>query len=205
MKMNKLILLNAALISASGYAYDDHASWSQSRGSYSGSYQYITETEAWQSNATLLSKDSYGKETAVSTPYKGLGFRVGAGTELARFVRFTAYSSSRDLSNSLTDSLRSYQVGGETAVSFYGPVLNLQFGLGLFASRQHQQKPNEGRTFIGSGFTGSVGFEKFISQKASVMFTVRGQQETLRPDEKESSDVLGVSSTGAAFALVLWM
>lgn len=205
MKIIKFIMLNAALISTSVYAYDDHSSWSQSRGSYSGSYQYITETEVWQSNATLMSKDFYGKETAMSTPYKGLGFRVGAGTELARFVRFSAYSSSRDLSNSLTDSLRSYQVGGETAVSFYGPVLNLQFGLGLFASRQHQQKPNEGRTFIGSGFTGSVGFEKFISQKASVMFTVRGQQETLRPDEKESRDVLNVSSTGAAFALILWM
>jgi len=202
---NKYVILAALCSAGTSYAYDDHASWSQSRGSYSGSYQYITETEAWQSNATLLSKDPYGKETVMSTPYKGLGFRVGVGTELARFVRFTAYSSSRDLSNSLTDSLRSYQIGGETAVSFYGPVLNLQFGLGLFASRQHQQKPNEGRTFIGSGFTGSVGFEKFISQKASVMFTVRGQQETLRPDESESRDVLGVSSTGAAFALVLWM
>lgn len=205
MKINKLIMLSISFVSVSGYAYDDHASWSQSRGSYNGSYQYITETEAWQSNATLLSKNAYGKEIAASTPYKGLGFRVGVGTELARFVRFTAYSSSRDLSNSLTDSLRSYQVGGETAVSFYGPVLNLQFGLGLFASRQHQQKPNEGRTFLGSGLTGSVSFEKFISQKASVMFTVRGQQETLRPDEKESRDVLSISSTGAAFALVLWI
>lgn len=203
--MKRYAILAAICGATQSYAYDDHASWSQGRGSYSGSYQYITETEAWQSNATLLSTDSLGNETTTSTPYKGLGFRVGLGVELARFVRFTAYSSSRDLSNSLTDSLRAYQAGGETAVSFYGPVINLQFGLGVFASRQHQQKPNEGRTYLGSGFTGSVGFEKFISQKASVMFTVRGQQETLRPDEKNSRDTLSVSSTGASLALILWM
>lgn len=202
---NKYVILAALCGAGTSYAYEDHASWSQGRGSYSGSYQYITETEAWQSGATLLSRDSSGKETSTFTPYKGLGFRVGVGTELARFVRFTAYSSSRDLSNSLTDSLRSYQIGGETAVSFYGPVINLQFGLGLFGSRQLQQKPNEGKTFMGSGFTGSVGFEKFISQKASVIFSVRSQKEVLRPDEKESRDILSVSSTGASFALVLWM
>jgi hypothetical protein len=202
---SKYLVFSALTFASTGYAYDDHASWSQGRGSYYGAYQYITETEAWQSKATLLSVDERGKETVSVTPYKGLGFRAGVGVELARFVRFTAYSSSRDLSNSVVDSLRSYQLGGEGALSFYGPVVNLQFGVGIFGSRQLQQKPNEGKTYIGSGFTGSVGFEKFISQKASVIFSVRGQQESLRPDSKESSDNLSVSSTGASLALSLWM
>jgi hypothetical protein len=205
MKLNNAILFGAVLVSANSYAYDDHASWSSSRGNYYGSYQYITETEGWQSTATLLSKDQFGRETQTTTPYKGLGFRAGLGVELAKFVRFSAYSASRDLTNSTSDSLRSYQLGGETAVSFYGPVLNIQFGIGLFASRQLQQKPNDGRTYLGSGFTGSVGFERFISQKASMIFSIRSQQESLRPDDKDSKDKLLINSTGASLALSLWM
>jgi hypothetical protein len=205
MKLNNAILFSAVLVATNSYAYDDHASWSSGRGSYYGSYQYITETEGWQSTATLLSKDQLGRETQNTTPYKGLGFRAGLGIELARFVRFSAYSASRDLTNSTSDSLRSYQLGGETAVSFYGPVLNIQFGIGAFASRQLQQKPNDGRTYLGSGFTGSVGFERFISQKASMILNVRSQQESLRPDDKDSKDNLLINSTGASLALSLWM
>lgn len=205
MKLNNAILFGVILGSSSGYAYDNHAGWASSRGGYYGSYQYITETEGWQSTATLLTKDKFGRESQATTSYKGLGFRVGLGIELARFVRFSAYSSSRDLTNSTVDSLRSYQLGGETAVSFYGPILNIQFGIGAFASRQLQQKPNDGRTYLGSGFTGSVGFERFISQKASVLLNVRTQQESLRPDDKDSRDNLLINSTGASLALSLWM
>lgn len=201
----KVLLLTTSTLAMNAYAYNDHASWSEGRGSYYGSYQYITETQLWQSNATLKSTDDLGNESTTMTPYKGAGFRVSFGTELAKFARFTTYSSYRDLTNSLTDSLRAYQVGGEGSLTFSGPVVNLQLGVGLFGSRQLQQKPGIGKTYAGTGTTALVGIEKFIAPNASVIFSLRSQRESLRSDQKSSSDALDVSSNGASFALALWM
>lgn len=204
MKIKVLSLITSAF-AINSYAYNDHASWSEGRGSYYGSYQYTTETQLWQSSALLKSTDELGNEAITTTPYKGAGFRVSFGTELAKFARFTTYSSYRDLTNSLTDSLRAYQVGGEGALTFSGPVVNLQLGVGLFGSRQLQQKPDEGKTYAGTGTTALIGIEKFIAPNASVIFSLRSQRESLRPDQKSSVDTLEVSSTGASFALALWM
>lgn len=201
----KILSLVTSTLTVNAYAYNDHASWSEGRGPYGGSYQYTTETQLWQSSAVLTSTDELGSETTTTTPYKGVGFRVSFGTELARFARFTTYSSYRDLTNSLTDSLRAYQVGGEGSLTFSGPVVNLQLGVGLFGSRQLQQKPGAGKTYAGTGTTALIGIEKFIASNASVIFSFRSQQESLKSDQKLSSDVLDVSSSGASFALALWM
>lgn len=201
----KILLLTTSTLAMNAYAYNDHASWSEGRGSYYESYQYTTETQLWQSSALLKSADELGNETITTTPYKGAGFRVSLGTELAKFARFTTYSSYRDLTNSLTDSLRAHQVGGEGTLTFFGPVANLQLGVGLFGSRQLQQKPGVGKTYSGTGTTALIGIEKFIAPNASVIFSLRSQRESLRSDQKSSSDVLDVSSNGASFALALWM
>lgn len=202
-----LVPLSALLTNVTAYA--DHAGWSSYRGGYGGSYQFITESEFIQSSTTFLLPPS--EEALVQTPqqktasYKGPGLKTSMSTELVRFVRFSAYHLYRDQSNNLSDSMRGSEVGGEMKLSFWGPVVNLQLGLGLSGSRINHQNKEGATVYFGTGYAGSVGIERFIASNASIVFTIKGQQEELRAEETSKNIQAQSSTVGAGLALVLWL
>lgn len=204
--MKKLI---AILMLCSSPALADHAGWSGYRGGYDGSYQFITESEFMQSSTTFTQvvKDSFGNENtqAKQASYKGPGLKTSMSTELARFVRFSTYHLYRDQSNNPADSMRGSEVGGEIKLSFWGPVVNLQLGLGLSGSRLNHQNTEGSTIYFGTGGMGTIGIERFIASKASVVFTVKAQQEELVAEEKSKNITAHSSTVGVGIALLLWL
>ncbi len=206
--MKHIITIALFLISTSALA--DHQGWSGWRGSsYSNSFQFITESEYIHSDTKFETTrvDEQGVESVETSSrvYKGLGLKTSLGTELVRFVRFSVYHLYRDLSHNPSTSLRGSEVGGETKLNFYGPVVNLQLGLGLDVSRLNHQSIDGSTMYFGSGYTGSVGIERFIAPKASVVFTVKAQQENLKPEESAVKTRAHSSNVGAGLALILWL
>lgn len=201
--MKTFIFLLTFLWAGTGYSYYSHGSWSAKRGSpYYLPYLFITQSEGIHSKLTLTNDET--EETEV-TNFKGMGLKTALGTEISRFARFSAYHLYRDTSESKAVSLRGTEIGGEIKLSFYGPVVNLEFGLGLHGSKLIYQNPTDSRSFIGNGYTGSVGFERFIDSRASVMFTLKGQKETLRPEETKRKESAELNSYGGALAFILWL
>jgi hypothetical protein len=191
----KIFLLLSLLFATP--AFSQHSSWSQSRsGTYFLPYTFTTQSEVIHSE--LKFQDN------TLTSVKGVGLKTAVGTELAQFVRFSAYHLYRDLSSSPSYSLRGPELGGELGITFSGPVVNIQFALGLHATRQVLQSPQVSTVYFGQGYTGTLGFERFISSKVSVLLSVKGQNEELNPEFK-SNETLTTNSAGASFALVLWL
>lgn len=210
----KIKLLGAlsmlAVLSTNAFAYNEHSDWSWSRGSsYQGSFQYITETQAINATTTSITKttNDLGDETVQqkSQSFRGSAIKIATGIELARFARFEVFSSHKDLTENLNSSLRGVEAGGAANISFYGPVVNIQFGLGILGSRLHKQDKEEGTIYYGTGFFGSVGLERFIAQKASVIFSVKGSEQTLSPEKQNSETKLNFKELSAGLALVLWI
>lgn len=197
----------AALIlvsSSSAFAYGDHAGWSNERGnSYNGSYQLINETEAI--HTTMTTPDPKNNNASTSVEYKGMAMKVGMGVELAKFARFSVYEEYRDTSNNLSTSLRGPEVGGDVKLSFFGPVVNVQFGLGISGSQLVDQREGFAGTYYGSGLTGSVGLERFLAPKCSIVFTVKGEQESLTPELKDNELRPQLTTIGLGAALLLWL
>lgn len=180
------------LISTSAFA--DHYSWSGNRGGfYSNSYQFLTASEGLHSSVN---------DTTETKEYKGLGLRTGLGTELVRFVRFSGYHEYRDISNNATDSLRGSELGADCKVSFFGPILNLHLGVGLYSMRLLHQKDDQATIYFGSGSAGIFGFERFLSEKSSITFDARVAEENLKAEVGEAK--LNNKMYGASLALLLW-
>lgn len=205
----KRLLMVLLLSLGSVPALADHAGWSGYRGGYDGSYQFITESEFIQSSTTFtqVSKDLFGNATPTvrEVAYKGPGLKTSMSTELARFVRFSTYHLYRDQSNNPADSMRGSELGGEIKLSFWGPVVNLQLGLGLSGSRLNHQNMEGSTIYFGTGGMGTIGIERFIASKASVVFTVKAQQEELTAEEKSKNISARSSTVGAGVALLLWL
>lgn len=206
----KIVSLLAMIATPQAYGYDEHSDWSWNRNSsYRGSYQYITETQAVNASTLLTSKslDQFDEqvENQQAQSFRGSAVKIGAGIELVRFVRFEAYSLHKDLSENLNSSLRGVEVGGTASVSFYGPVVNIQFGLGLLGSRLHKQSQTEGSIYYGTGYAGILSFEKFIARRASVLFSIKGSEQSFSSERQSFESKLEMKEISAGFALVLWI
>lgn len=201
--MNKILMLVGLLFSSSSFAYGNHASWSQNRGGMNLPYLFTTQSEVISSQLSITGTDQDSKQFNQS--FSGLGFKTELGTEVFKFARFSTYHLYRDTAANEDQSLRGSEVGGEIKLSFYGPVLNIQFGLGINGSRLLYQNPTDSRYYYGTGYTGSVGFERFLASKASVLFTIKGQNESLRPEESAYKEDASISSVGGALGLILWL
>jgi hypothetical protein len=198
-QMKKSLIAFMLLGSSQAFAYGDHSDWSLRRGSpYQGSYQFITETEVLRT--IMRSEDNIEKTT-----FKGMGLKTGIGVELVEFVRFSTYHLYRDTSANPNTSLRGSEVGGDIKTSFYGPVVNVEFGLGLNASSLTDQRSTESIRYFGKGYTGSIGFERFVGQRASIVFTLKGQREDLRPEITSIEKAPILNTTGACLSLLLWL
>ena len=200
------LLLVAFLLATPAYGYDNHEGYSNSRGGYDLPYLFITQSEGIHSTATFATPNPESDEDTISkTNYKGVALKTAIGTELVRFVRFSAYHLHKDLQNSPSNSLRGTELGGEVKLNFSGPVVNIQFGLGLFGSRNTFQTNDGGVVYYGNGFQGTLGFERFLSNQASFLFTLKAQSEDLTGEERSNQTKIQVQTAGAAAALVLWL
>lgn len=199
--MKRLVLLTSILLSGTALGYD-HAHWSGSRGSYyRNSYQFTTQTEMLHSRVEL---EEDGVRESLGT-FKGPGIKASLGVELVRFVRFSAYHLYRDQSNNPSNSLRGSEVGGVIKVSFYGPVINLNLGIGASATRTVQQNLDGATVYFGQGMTSLFEFERFLAEKLSFTFGFKGQQERLSPEDTSLKHALKASTVGINLGLTLWL
>ena len=187
-----------ALCSTAAFGYNDHANWSAYRGGYGQSYQFTTGAEAMQSTVTTA-------DSAESTSYRGLGLKTAMGVELMKFVRFDAYHLYQDTSANLSNSLRGDELGGDIKLSFYGPVVNVTFGLGLFGSSLVNQTPQTSVRYYGQGYTGLLGLERFLSPMVSIMVEAEGKKQSLKAENTEVTTKPEVNTVGLSLNLVLWL
>lgn len=195
-------LLFALLFLYAVPAYADHQGWSSYRGGYQESYQFTSSVETLQSTMTIEDKEL---STTTTSRYRGLGFKSAIGVELGRFVRFDAYHIYEDTSSNLANSLRGDEIGGDIKLSFYGPIVNVNFGLGVFGSTLVNQTPESALRYYGQGYVGTIEIERFLSQTTSVVFQTKDSSQSLHPESSAITTSPQVTTVGLSIGLALWL
>lgn len=201
--MKKLIYVLGCLSSTTVFAYNDHSSWSTGRTSYTNTaYQFTTGMQALQSTLSMVDSET---NEASSLQYRGIGFKSSIGTEIGRFVRFDVFNTYQDCSADPMNSLRGAEIGGDVKLSFAGPVLNINFGAGAFASSLVNQTALSSYRYYGQGFLGSVEIEKFISPGSSISLAAEGKQQTLKPELTSVTLRPELNTVGLSINVTLWL
>ena len=183
--MKKTILIGYYFYSA--VAYGGHQNWSKAS---SNLQQFTTQSEVLESSFL---------EQEENIKYKGYGLK--SSIAYSSPIRLSAYHLYRDTSKSLSNSIRGSELGVDAKLPLYGSALNVVVGLGFNGCRLIKQTPDESLVYFGQGYSGSLGFERFVRDRVSVTLSIKDQAESLRSTEREAS----LSTLGLAFAISLWL
>ncbi|MDA9951259.1 hypothetical protein N9D31_01665 [Oligoflexaceae bacterium] len=173
----------------------------------SSSAKHLFVTQAVEAEfGTYTMTDAEG--ISDSKTWNGYGFRNAIGTELLKFIQFSANHTFLNMAgkDSSSERLTGSRLAGELKFSFASPLGNLEMGAGAIVSRYDMQRQLQNTSIYGTGIYYTVGVNYFVSSQVSIFGNMKSINETFvrNSGAKLDSDVQ-TATTSAGFGASIWL
>lgn len=196
-----ILLLSSSAIFAVQHAYINH--------NRSSIYNYVFISQSLSAEyGSIASNGGSEVEVGKDANWKGMGIKTAAGIEVLKFVQFEVGHTFLNLKNhnNSFETLGGSRINLGTKLVFRSPLVNLEGGVGLLASRLDYQKELSNADFYGNGHYYTLGLSYYLHSKISMhLYGNMNREHLVRNAGAQDVKEIDTDTTSGGIGFTVWL